>query len=190
MKKYLIPIIVIGCFLCILFGLAIIEVKESPSQMTNHSSNNISTSQASPTAAETSTQAAPDFTLQTLDGSPLSLSDVKGKPTLIYFWTSWCGYCKKEMPSIQAAYQEYKDNVNIITINITSSDSLEQVQQSVRENQFTFPVLLDEDGTVSHTYQVLGTPTSFLLNKDGAIERKFIGNMPPEELEQWLKQSK
>jgi len=130
--------------------------------------------------------AAPEFELQTLEGKTAKLSDAKGKPTLIYFWTSWCGYCKDEMPSIEAAYQQYQDKVNFLTVNITSQDDQADVVQTVNEHPYTFPVLLDKTGEVTNTYQVQGTPTTFLLNKDGMIEKRFVGNMPPGQLNQWL----
>lgn len=181
--------IIIGSVLCILFGLAMLEVAKSQKNLANQIADDPSTTTNSqPSTEAKDLKPAPDFSLETLDGNTIHLSETKGKPTLIYFWTSWCGYCKRELSTIQEVYEQYHNQINLITINITKSDNLEQVSQYVKENQFTFPTLLDEYGDVSRTYQILGTPTSFFINQDGYIEKKFIGNIPNNELDQWLNQ--
>lgn len=66
---------------------------------------------------------APNFILPKLNGDTVKLSDLKGKAVLLNFWGSWCGPCKKEMPAIQDAYDNYKNqNFEVITINIEESE--------------------------------------------------------------------
>lgn len=122
---------------------------------------------------------APDFTLKSLDGKTVKLSDFKGKPVYINFWASWCPPCKKEIPEIQKFYTQNKGQVVVLAINITFDDKLADVQNILKKNNATFPVLLDEsqDNAVADLYQVYGIPASFFIDKDGIIRDHHIGGM-------------
>lgn len=134
---------------------------------------------------------APDFTLNTLDGKTVSLSDYRGKPVYINFWTSWCPACKEEIPEIQKFYVQYKDRVAILAINITYSDKMKDIQSILKENQVTFPVLLDDKSTHSVTdrYGVYAIPASFFVDKDGIIRAHHEGAMTLKTLEENLKKA-
>ncbi len=134
---------------------------------------------------------APDFTLKTLEGKTVSLSDYRGKPVYINFWTSWCPACKEEMPEIQKFYEKNKDRAAVLTINITYSDKIADVQEILRQNKATFPVLLDENSTNSVTdrYGVYGIPASFFIDKNGIIRAHHEGAMTLKTLEESLKKA-
>ena len=91
---------------------------------------------------------APDFTLATLDGGSIQLSDLRGQPIFINFWASWCGPCRAEMPHIQAAYETYSDD-GLIVLGVDQLESPPPVAQFVDEYSLTFPIPLDSDGDVS-----------------------------------------
>lgn len=131
---------------------------------------------------------APDFDLKTLDGGHIRLSDLAGKPVLINVWASWCVPCRTEMPRLQAAYEKYKNaGLTVLGLNLTSEDSLPDVQAFVSELQLTFPILLDETGRVSgEEYGVIGLPTSYFLDRSGIVRALQLGEMLPEEIEQNL----
>ena len=131
---------------------------------------------------------APDFTLPRLDGTEVSLSQFYGQPVVINFWASWCLPCREEMPELVRAYESHKaEDLMILGLNLTYSDSLPDVQAFATEFNITFPVLLDEDGTVSQKlYPVLGLPTSVFINRDGIIARVQIGKMTGPQIDQYI----
>ena len=119
---------------------------------------------------------APDFTLQTLDGQQVSLSDFKGQPVIINFWATWCGPCRVEMPHFQEAYAEHQDNgLVILGVNLTERDSVNAVPGFLDEFGLTFPVVLDEKGNVAETYKVFGQPASVFVDKNGEVHEVFYG---------------
>ncbi|MGG1685603.1 TlpA family protein disulfide reductase [Pseudalkalibacillus sp. NRS-1564] len=128
---------------------------------------------------------APDFTLYSLEGEEVSLSDYKGKVTFINFWTTWCPPCKKEMPDMQEFYEEKAEeyDAEILSINITTNESSSQVVEDfVKENALTFPVLLDENGEQSNTFATITIPTTYLVDKNGIIMKRVIGPMNKEQM--------
>jgi peroxiredoxin len=118
---------------------------------------------------------APDFALKTLDGETVRLSDFAGKPVLINFWATWCGPCRAEFPDFQEASIENADKLVIIGVNNTASDQIEWVDDFVDEMGATFPIVLDEDGQVSKTYQIRGLPTTIFVDRDGIVDEVFTG---------------
>lgn len=126
---------------------------------------------------------APDFTLERLDGESVTLSDLQGKAVLLNFWATWCPPCKAEMPAFQQAYLDYEDEgFVILAVNATQQDSLEAINSFREDNSLTFPILLDNDGAVSRSYQVQSMPTSFFINKEGVISEVIIGGPIAEAL--------
>jgi len=110
---------------------------------------------------------APDFTLSTLDGGQVSLSELKGKPVMLTFWTTGCYYCILQMPSLEAAHNEMGDEVEFITIDMEESSY--QVRQTIDYYGFILPVALDSDGSVSIAYNIIPTPTNIIIDKHGVI---------------------
>lgn len=125
---------------------------------------------------------APNFTLESLEGESITLSELKGKPIFINFWASWCDPCKLEMPHIQAAYDQYGDQIQFIMINAIEVDSLEDVQSYLNEAGLDFPVYPDHKDVVHQKYQVNGWPTSFFINRNGRIVEIVMGTMTKEKL--------
>ena len=122
---------------------------------------------------------APDFTLTTLDGKKVQLSELKGKKVIVNFWATWCPPCKAEMPHMQNFYEDFSDeeNIEILAVNMTSEDKEESVQNFVQDYELTFPIPLDTEGVVGETYQVLRIPTSYMIDTKGRIQNKIEGPM-------------
>ena len=121
---------------------------------------------------------APTFTLETLEGKSVTLSDLRGKMVLLNFWATWCPPCRAEMPAFQEAYADYveKDFV-IIAVNATAQDSPEAVAEFIAEFGLSFPIMLDRTGEVNRLYQVQSLPTSFFIDKDGVIQEVVVGGL-------------
>lgn len=121
---------------------------------------------------------AANFTLSDLNGQKVSLSDFKDKPVVLFFWTTWCPYCRKELKVLNSKYQELvKDGLQVLAID--AGESVSKVEAAVKNYNLSFSVLLDKDGSVSSSYNVLGVPTYIFIGKDGSI--KFEGHSFPED---------
>ena len=112
---------------------------------------------------------APDFVLTDLNGQKFRLSDHKGKrPVLIIFSTTWCSFCRAEIPHFKSLYATYaKQGLEIVNIDI--QESKEKVAKFAAKHELPYRTLLDEDGTVSGVYEVRGVPTMILVDKKGMI---------------------
>ncbi|WP_397536662.1 peroxiredoxin family protein [Rummeliibacillus pycnus] len=122
---------------------------------------------------------APDFELKTLEGETVRLSDYVGKKVIINFWATWCPPCNEEVPHMQKVYEEYKNQgVEILAVNVTNKDKgKEAVAQFVKKHGLTFEVLLDEEGLVGSTYQVLTLPTTYMIDTKGNMVDIIEGPM-------------
>lgn len=130
---------------------------------------------------------APDFELKTLSGDSLSLSSVKGKKVIINFWATWCPPCRSEMPDMQKIQDEHKDDVVVLAVNLTNSESsVDTVKKFVDELELTFPVLLDEKGEINNQFEVLSYPTSYFIDENGVIQTKFVGALSYDQMNEFL----
>jgi peroxiredoxin len=129
---------------------------------------------------------APDFTLQTLDGGELSLSDLRGKAVVLNFWATWCPPCQAEMPELQAAYEAYAPG-GLVVLGVNQAEDRATVQAFLDERNLTFPVALDSQYEASQLYQVNSLPTTFFIDRDGVIREIVIGQMNAALLKQQLR---
>ncbi|WP_186577363.1 TlpA family protein disulfide reductase [Aquibacillus kalidii] len=121
---------------------------------------------------------APNFTLETLEGERVSLSDYKGKKVFLNFWTTWCPPCKKEMPDMQTFHEQYGDEVEILAINSTGNEyKPSDVPAFIEKGNYTFNVLLDKDGAVSNEYMIYTIPVTYFIDSEGVIRDKLTGPM-------------
>jgi len=119
---------------------------------------------------------APDFTLDTLQGEKVTLSHLRGKIVVVNFWATWCLPCRKETPALEKAYDQYKDSgMVILGVNLADQDSVSEVESFVQEFKLTYPILLDQDGSISNLYQIEGLPMTFFINREGIIRTLVVG---------------
>lgn len=126
---------------------------------------------------------APDFSLPTIDGDPITLSELRGKPVLINFWASWCPPCRIEMPAIQNVYDDYKDqDFVVLAVNTTYQDNLDDAITFAQNLKLTFPILLDKDGNAANLYEVRALPTTFFIDANGIVQEVVVGGPMSETL--------
>ena len=143
---------------------------------------------ALPLSAQRAGEPAPSFTLMTLDGAPVSLSDYAGHPVLINFWASWCKPCRTEMPILIAAYHAHQQvGLTVLAVDLKDQErSVKDVRKFGQEFQIPFPVLLDEKGKVRKLYALRGVPTSIFVESDGVVRWIHRGPITEEALQQHL----
>ena len=124
---------------------------------------------------------APDVDVVDQYGVTHNLRDYEGKVIFLNFWTTWCGYCKQEMPDIEALYQEYGLNENEVVILGVANPASDKASSSadnedaagitsfLEENGYTYPVLMDETGELFRYFYINSFPTTFLIDKNGDI---------------------
>lgn len=118
---------------------------------------------------------APDFTLVDQFGNTHTLSDYKGKTIFLNFWATWCPPCRAEMPEIQEIYEDYGNNEeDVIILGIASPNygregSAEEIAAFLEENEYTYPVVMDEGGLSAYTYGVSAYPTTFMIDAEGNV---------------------
>ncbi|MEY9867009.1 TlpA disulfide reductase family protein [Peribacillus sp. RS7] len=126
---------------------------------------------------------APNFSLKTLDGKQVELSDYKGKKVMLNFWATWCPPCKKEMPDMEKYTQQAGDDVVVLAVNI---DPENDVQSFVDNNGITFTIPLDSQSAknpVNERYKILSIPTTYFIDKKGIIRNKVISAMQLKDME-------
>jgi DsbE subfamily thiol:disulfide oxidoreductase len=116
-----------------------------------------------------------DFSLSLLEGETKSLSSYKGKVVFLNFWATWCGPCRIEMPSLEALYNKFSDKgLEILAVNCREDQAA--VSSYLKNEGFSFPVLLDLNGRVSLNYGIQAIPTTFLIDRDGMIILRLVGS--------------
>lgn len=118
---------------------------------------------------------APPFELKDINGRKSALSEYRGKVVLLNFWATWCEPCKSELPSLNNIYAALKGK-GFVVLGVSVDTSAKTVRNFIRDEKIVFPVLLDKDKDVYFDqYAIMGLPTSFLINHDGIIVEKIIG---------------
>ena len=118
-------------------------------------------------------QRAPSFEAPRMDGSTLKLSDYRGKPTVLVFWASWCGPCRKEAPDVVRVAKSYGQRVNIVSIN--AGESMDVAKRAAPQLGITWPVVLDPKGAIQSQYQVTGIPLVMILDAEGRVRHRNNG---------------
>lgn len=122
---------------------------------------------------------APDFTLQSMDGKEVKLSDFKGKKVYLKFWASWCGPCRKSMPELmELAAKKDRDFeiLSVIAPGLQGEKTVEQFPKWFEEQGYKdIPVLYDTKGAVFQAYQIRSIPTEILIDSQGKIGKIQLG---------------
>ena len=110
----------------------------------------------------------PDFILKDLKGQEVSLGSYRNRPVLLVFGTTWCPYCREEIPHIKDIFQKGREK-KLEVLNIYINEPEAKVSAFAAKYALPYRVLLDSDGRVAERYQVRGVPTLVLLDRQGKI---------------------
>ena len=132
--------------------------------------------------------AAPDFAFTDLaTGRTLKLSDLRDKPVYLNFWATWCPPCVKELPHIQAKYEQYKDRIHFLAISVDSEQ--EAPAQFISSKGYTFTVGYGNEREISRAYNIEAIPASYIIGTDGTIKAQIVGSMDEADLESFLQKA-
>lgn len=118
---------------------------------------------------------APEFSLKSVDGKTVKLSDYKGKVVIIDFWATWCPPCRKGIPDLISIQNEFKDKVVIIGISLDREKTIKDVPGFVKNNGINYPVVYGDDKVVIDYGGIQSIPTSFVVDKNGTVVDMHVG---------------
>ncbi len=177
MDKKLKYIIIVIIFILVMIGISrVYTILNAKIQNEEIQKENIK-------SQETISNQAKDFSVYNDKGEVVKLSAFKGKPIVINFWTTWCGYCKVEMKYFEELYNQYKDEVVFLMVNSTIEDDKDVANKYITEQGYTFSIYYDINGSAITTYKITGYPITMFINKDFQISRIHQGMINLETLQ-------
>lgn len=159
MKKYIFPLLLLAISAC---GAKAQDTASAPQEKV---------------IAVTDRVAAPDFTLNDINGAPLSLSDLKGKWVILDFWGSWCPWCIKGFPALKEAYKQYDGKVEVLGIDCR--DTQDVWKAAVKKYELPWlQVYCPNDSDLPRKYGIQGFPTKFIIDPEGNVANVTVGEDP------------
>ncbi|MCA9912297.1 MAG: TlpA family protein disulfide reductase [Anaerolineae bacterium] len=138
------------------------------------------------TAPSLVNQPAPDFTLPSLEGPDVTLSDYRGRVVFVNFWQTTCPPCVEELPEFREFFAD-QDPAEVALLAVNVDETRQTIMDFFTENNIIgIPVVLDSDSSVRRTYGVMGYPVTFVINTEGVVRFTKIGSMTYDEMEDYL----
>ena len=128
---------------------------------------------------------APDFALADLDGNPVRLADLRGRPVIVNFWASWCGPCVDEFPVLQAAVDQHAGD-GLAVVGVVFRDNSEAARAFMARMGAAWPAAMDPGEDIAERYGIFGPPESFFIDADGIVVARQIGALSRSDMERHL----
>jgi cytochrome c biogenesis protein CcmG/thiol:disulfide interchange protein DsbE len=130
-------------------------------------------------------EAAPAFALADLDGNPVRLADLRGRPVIVNFWASWCGPCVDEFPLLKSALAAHQGD-QLAVVGIVFGDRSEAARDFMDRLGATWPAVMDPGDEIATRYGIFAPPDSFFIDRDGVVVGRQLGQLRAADLERGL----
>jgi len=125
---------------------------------------------------------APGFTATDIDGTPISLEGLRGKPVWLVFMATWCTGCRTEIPDIQGVVASRGDAVRVVVIYV--GENRNTVSDYSKRVGNDFPEVVDQDQQISAAYGIMGVPTHYFIDAGGVVRQRHVGVLSPDAMTQ------
>jgi len=125
-----------------------------------------------------------DFLVYDKSGNKIKFSEIMSKPVVLNFWASWCPPCKSEMPHFEKIYNEYKNDIDFMMVDLTDGqrETVDTALKYIKGEGYTFPVYFDKDQNAANVYNITSIPTTVFINADGNILKIYHGALSEKVL--------
>lgn len=144
-----------------------------------------SSDSTSATALAAESDAVPDAELALLGGGTIRLADLAGKVVVLEFWATWCLPCRRQAEILEELYPEYRDH-GVEFLAVDSAESEEVVRNFVEDHPFSYPVVLDLHDKWAIDLELVGLPTTVIIDREGRVVFKETGIATAQELREEL----
>jgi DsbE subfamily thiol:disulfide oxidoreductase len=125
--------------------------------------------------AQADDRPAPDFEMAALDGGvQIRMSDLAGEVVVLNFWATWCGPCRRETPGLQSTWEAYRYR-GVRFLGVDHRDDQAAARAYERQFGVTYPSVYDPAGELAFDYELVGLPTTFIIDSSGRIAYRFMG---------------
>ncbi len=128
----------------------------------------------------------PDFNLKRIEGGTMQLSELRGKTVLLDFWDTWCPPCRAAMPHLEEISVKYKDNLVVVGIAFGRQGEA-AVAKFIKDQNLTFDFVLADQKVIMDFGGLQSIPTTFLVDSDGMVVKKWVGGQSKEAYEEAIK---
>ena len=130
---------------------------------------------------------APGFSLKSVDGEEIKLSDYEGKIIVLDFWATWCGPCRRGIPDLVSLQNQYKDELVVIGISLDQEGTVADVKPFMEEYKINYPIVYGNQKVRMDYGNIQAIPTSFVIDTNGKIVDKHVGLVPKSKYEDQIK---
>ncbi|MDO8670797.1 MAG: TlpA disulfide reductase family protein [Dehalococcoidia bacterium] len=131
---------------------------------------------------------AGDFSIKLFSGGKFTLSEQRGKVTVVNFWASWCAPCREEAPLLEQAWQKYKDQ-GVILAGVNVWDKDQDARSFIERYGLTFANGPDSAETIAVDYGVTGLPETWFIKGDGKLARRWIGALSGRQVSTFIEEA-
>ncbi|HLA44291.1 MAG TPA: TlpA disulfide reductase family protein [Aggregatilineales bacterium] len=132
---------------------------------------------------------APDMTLMTFDGESFTLADLRGKPVIVNFWATWCPPCVREMPLLQSYAEAHPDVILLAVTDPEDGQTLDDIQAFINEyGLHDLSYGLDKNGMLRINFNGMNLPMTFVLDSEGIVRFRQIGEVTEDDLNYYLRE--
>ncbi len=131
---------------------------------------------------------AADLTVKDLHGTPIRLSELKGKTVLLDFWATWCGPCRADGPALDKLYAKYADK-NLVIVGLSVDEDRPVVEKFLSQHPHPYPIVLTTENEIPRPYQIGVFPTYIVIDSDGNFASATEGDTGFAELRKLLRKA-